>query len=96
VTLVAAPNLPVFIHQGGNLQLIGLTLTGGRTAGCGGAVQIVEGNAELTNMRLLDSRAQWGGGLCVMSGSTANVYNSYISGNVASGGGGGIYAGGNV
>lgn len=96
VTLVAAPNLPIFIHQGGDLQLIGLTLTGGRTAGCGGAVQIVDGNAELTNMRLLDSRAQWGGGLCVMSGSTANVYNSYISGNVASGGGGGIYAGGNV
>jgi len=96
VTLIAAPNTRIFQNNSGELTLKGLTLQGGNSNGCGGAVQIFDGSATLDHVRLLNNHAAAGGGLCVMSGTSVTMYDSVVSGNTANENGGGIYAGGTM
>lgn len=95
VTLIAQPNQRIFRHEGGSLTLKGITLTGGNLAGgCGGALQVFDGSATLANVRITNSSAEFGGGLCTMATTSVSMYDSAVLGNTATSQGGGIYNGG--
>ena len=73
------------------LTLNKITLTGGSTTGCGGAVH-VQPSATLMGsfIRLLNHQAAYGGGLCVEANGGAELNDTYIRTNQPSLDGGGI------
>ena len=81
------------VYVGGNsLTLSGITLSSGRTAGKGGALNFAYGHLTLNRVAIQDSYAQsFGGGFYKGSG-TLNVNYSTISGNSAGNSGGGFSA----
>jgi len=81
------------VYVGGNsLTLSGITLSSGRTAGKGGALNFAYGHLTLNHVAIQDSYAQsFGGGFYKGSG-TLNVNYSTISGNSAGNSGGGFSA----
>jgi hypothetical protein len=75
-----------------NVDISGLTLTGGVTGGDGGGILNHE-NLSLARSFIVDNQADDGGGIANFGG-TFSIVDSTISGNVAtgvSGGGGGIF-----
>ncbi len=71
-------------------QLIGLTITGGKTDGIGGGVYVdSNGSFTSTNSAIFGNSAiEDGGGVCVGSNGTFTATNSTIEGNSATWGGG--------
>ena len=78
----------------GTLTLKNLTLTGGSSPTCGGAVHVNGPNYSLVlnGVRITgNSSAGNGGGLCVEQGGGATITNSQFNANHANGSGGGVY-----
>ena len=69
-----------------NVELIGLTITGGRKEEGGGICS--RGAVTITNSTISGNTASWGGGINHLGSGTLTVTNSTISGNSASFGGG--------
>jgi len=82
------------VYLGSNATLSGFTLNGGNTRISGinfdqvGGGVIARTNALVTNCIVTGSFAIWGGGIYLDQG---RVYNTFVSGNVASNSGGGLY-----
>src|SRR5262249_54736513 len=68
---------------------------GKATAGCGGAVVATDSSLFLTNMRISQSSALSGGGICVQNGN-ATVYLTAVFNNSATTGGGISFTGPNA
>ncbi|MEU6775220.1 hypothetical protein [Streptomyces sp. NPDC046759] len=87
----------IFTVSGGDLTLVGATLTNGDATGspiqtgAGGAI-VVTGNGSLTLLGDLIARnhANFGGGISVFTGSQAQVTGSVFTGNTAAVNGGAI------
>jgi len=74
-----------------NVEIDGLTLTGGGNVNNGGAIDSAE-NLSVNDLDITGNTAlQEGGGIFVTSGTTT-IQRSTVSGNSAGGSGGGIYA----
>ena len=86
----------VFYLDADNIELKGLTITGGKvdSYGSGGGVY-ARGKSSISNCTITNNHAYYGGGVNAYGGSLTEVAltNCTISGNTASGSGGGVYGG---
>jgi hypothetical protein len=97
VTLQAAPGKRVIrVDSARSVGLNGLTIRGGRSAECGGALYAkFETSVYLNDSTIIDNQAAQGGGLCLGGGGYVFPRSSAIVGNVATapdGSGGGVYS----
>jgi hypothetical protein len=79
--------------DGGSLDITGTTLTGGKTSGRGGAIQVANsGSLTLNASALLGNEAQsFGGAISISStAGSVSITDSVITANTAMSGGGGI------
>ena len=85
----------IFDVTTGNFTISDLRITNGLATN-GGAIQVLNSNLSLTNVRISNSTANAsngsGGALLIGSGSTLNALNSIFSGNIANRAGGAIEA----
>ena len=80
-----------FGGSGGNLAISGVTVSGAKTSGYGGAFYN-KGNLTISNCIVSGNTANNGGGIYnTRVPGTVTISNSIISGNTASGNGGGIF-----
>ena len=84
---------PFVVQNGGVLTLADITITGGFTIGCGGAVRVQNGGSLFMTSAILTGSTSIGdgGALCIDWGGYVFGDFSMISGNSATEGGGGIY-----
>lgn len=84
----------IFDVHAGAVDLFDLTLTGGLTAGAGGAARIDGGaQLEMRNVRIENSQAGGSGGGLACENGTATVTDVTFDGNTASANGGGLWVG---
>jgi hypothetical protein len=81
-----------FVAAEGDLELRGLTLTGGRRVGGQGGAVATNGELAVIDTTITDSSAQSGGALYVTNGGSLTVESSTLSGNTATGQGAGIFS----
>ncbi len=87
VELVAAPGSRHLDISGGAVDLSGVTLSGGSTAGDGGALRSVGADLTVTDVVITGCSADDGGGVYA-SGGTLTLHDSELRGNSGSDGGG--------
>ncbi|MDO4587954.1 MAG: right-handed parallel beta-helix repeat-containing protein, partial [Planctomycetia bacterium] len=89
ITINANQASCVFYVTGGTanapVELIGLTLTGGKAPGPGGGIFNDGGTLTITTSTISDNSAEYGGGGIYNRRGTLTVTNSTISGNTANG-----------
>jgi predicted outer membrane repeat protein len=84
----------VRLRDGANLDASGTTLEGNSSSGRGGAVSIEDSDSSWSSCVMQDNQAATGGGAMHLSGqaSSGSSVDATITGNVASGAGGAIWA----
>ena len=93
--LIGAQDRVFDVHSGSSLELVDLTVRGGNVQGNGGGIRNA-GTLSLSRVAVLGNRATGGDGGGIYSngqGSSVGVARSAVTGNTASGVGGGIAAG---
>ena len=76
----------------GNTTVVTDTVFSGNTAGTdGGAISIGDADVQLIDTVLTDNAADNGGAVAIWAGATLNIVGGAITGNVASGSGGGLH-----
>jgi hypothetical protein len=96
---INAPPIPFSGEYLGEVTLQGLTLTGGKTTGDGGAIRLEGTQLHLLDCAIIDNEADGHGGGIYAEGHYnygypcgLNLTDSIVTGNTAGGSGGGIYA----
>ncbi len=95
ITLVGAANQRIFRQTAGTSTLTGLTLTGGSSTTCGGAVIVQGGTMNITESVLTQNQSGGsGGGVCVDPPASLRVTKSALRNNTAATNGGAAYSSG--
>jgi len=93
----SARNFSIFtIDAGGNLTISGVTVSGAKTTGFGGAFNTGAGTLAVSNSTISGNTAFRGGAIFNTGAGTLSVSNSTLSGNSVTNGGGGIFNNGTL